>query len=296
MQPAFRGRWLPYLMLAPTLLILAVFLYWPALQTFWLALTRESIRQGAPPKFIGFENFVTLVNDPTYLGAVLFTIWLAGGVVLFSLALALAIALLGLQPVRGASVYRAFLIWPYGISPAVAGIIFLLTFNEAFGLARWLSESLLGVQIHWLTNPALAPFAVMFAAVWRTLGFNVLFYMAALQNLPQDVLEAAIIDGASPWRRFWSITFPLLSPITLFLAVTTLSYSMFDLFGLIDIMTRGGPSNATTNMVYRIYLDAFSFAGKGGLAAAQSLILFILVAAISVLQIRSTRSLIHYGA
>lgn len=295
MHAHFRGRALPYLMIAPMLVILLVFLYWPALQTFWLALNRESIRRGAPPTFVGLENFTTLLSDPAYWSSMAFTVWLAVGVVIFGLAIALGIAMLALQNVRGARVYRALLIWPYGLSPAVTGIIFLLTFNEAFGVARWIGETVLGLQIPWLTNPRLAAVAVLMASVWRNVGFNILFYMAALQNLPREVLESAQIDGAGPLRRFWHITLPLLSPMTLFLTVSTLTYSIFDLFGLIDILTRGGPNGTTTNLVYRMYLDAFAFAGKGGMAAAQSLVLFCMVATLTVFNIRATRNLVHYG-
>jgi sn-glycerol 3-phosphate transport system permease protein len=152
-----------------------------------------------------------------------------------------------------------------------------------------------GVSVPWLNNPAFAPWAVILASVWKSLGFNILFYIAGLQNVRADLLEAASIDGATAWRRFWSITFPMLSPITFFLLITNVTYAVFETFGTIDALTSGGPLGSTTTLMYRIYDIAFTNRDLGK-AAAQSIVLFVLVIGFTVLQFRTTARRVTYGA
>jgi len=135
---------------------------------------------------------------------------------------------------------------------------------------------------------------VIMAAVWKNIGYNVVFYLAALQNLPGDVLEAAVIDGATAWQRFWKITFPMLSPMTFFLLIMNTIAAFFDSFAFVDLLTRGGPAGSTTVMIYSIYRDGFEYF-KTGFAAAQSVFLFIIVVALTVIQFRVSRNKVHYS-
>ena len=279
---AFKHGWLAYFFLAPTIVILLLFLYYPAIDTF--GLSTQLVKLGIPrTAFVCVSNFTSLVGDPKYLQAVGVTILMSVAIVVFSLAIALMVAMVAYLPVKGARIYRTFLIWPYAISPALAGI-----FNHFY-------EAVFGVAIPWLNNPAYAPWAVIIASVWKSLGFNILFYIAGLQNVPGDLVEAAAIDGANAWKRFWSVVFPMLSPITFFLIITNTTYAVFETFGTIDTLTSGGPLGSTTTLMYRIYDVGFTNRDLGK-AAAQSIVLFILVIGFTLLQFRTTSKRVTYGA
>jgi sn-glycerol 3-phosphate transport system permease protein len=211
------------------------------------------------------------------------------------LTIALFIAMMAYQPIRGARIYRTLLVWPYSLSPAVVGVIFLLMFSPIAGVINYVIESLFGFKVPWLNDPTYAPWTVILAAVWNHLGFNILFYIAGLQNVPTDLQESAAIDGANAWQRFRHVIFPLLSPITFFLVITNLTYSFFDIFATIDMLTRGGPVNSTTTLIYRIFQTGVQERDLGK-AAAQSIVLLVMVIGITVLQFRTTGRRVNYGA
>jgi len=289
----FKGKFLPYLFLTPTLIILVVFLYYPVIQTFRLSTYRVAFL-GLKKKFVGLENFADLLHDAGYLHTVEVTAIITLAVVVGGLAVSLAIAMLANQPIRGGSVYRVLLIWPFALSPAVAGVIWLFMFSPGFGVINYLTFLVTGNELNWLGNPRLAILLIILASIWKNLGYNVVFYLAALQNVNTEVLEAASIDGANAWQRFWSVTFALLSPMTFFLLITNITYSFFDLFGLIDLVTKGGPLDATNVMIYNLYRDGFEYY-KTGLAAAQSVILFAAVVILTLIQFRTSGRRVHYG-
>ncbi len=289
----FKGKFLPFLFLSPTLLILVVFLYYPVLQTFILSTYRVAFL-GLRKKFIGVDNFVELAQDPNYWHTIWVTIIIAAVVVVGGLGISLAIAMLANQKIRGASIYRVLLIWPFALSPAVTGVIFLFMFSPGYGAINYLTSLVTGSELNWLGNPRLAITLIIIASIWRNLGYNVVFYLAGLQNLNTEVLEAAAIDGANNWQRFWKVTFALLSPMTFFLLITNITYSFFDLFGMIDIVTKGGPLDSTNVMIYNLYRDGFEYY-KTGLAAAQSVILFALVVGLTIIQFRTSGQKVHYG-
>lgn len=291
---AFRGRFTPLLLLAPTLAVLAIFLYYPVFDTFSLSvlLARLGARRSV---FVCVDNFTSLVSDPTYHSTLLITLFISFAIVILGLALGLLIATMAYQPLTGARIYRTLLIWPYAISPAVAGVIFLLLFNPAGGLINYFLKNTLGLTVPWLQDPTAARWAVIATSVWKSMGFNILFYIAGLQNVPNDLKESASIDGANALQRFWYVTFPLLSPITFFLIITNMTYAFFETFGTIDNLTSGGPLDATTTMMYRIYEIGFVNQDLGK-AAAQSIVLFVMVIGLTVLQFRSTGSRVTYGA
>jgi sn-glycerol 3-phosphate transport system permease protein len=293
-QGTFKDTVTPWLLLLPTLTVLILFLYYPFLDTFRLSTLIVQPRARRTP-FVCLNNFTTLLGDAAYLRSMLITLVITAAIVVLSLLIALLIASVAYQPIRGAGVYRTLLVWSYAISPAVAGLIFFIIFNPIAGIANYFLNNLFGVQLAWFTDPNLAVVAVVLASVWKSLGFNILFYIAGLQNVPNDLREAAAIDGANTVQRFWLITVPMLSPITFFLIITNITYAFFDLFGTIDTMTAGGPVGATTTLIYRIYQDGFT-EGRVSYAAAQSVILFLMVIGITYLQFRTTARRVTYGA
>lgn len=301
----FRSRALPWLLLAPTLVILLLFLYFPVIQSFVLSLYRSNLFLGTR-RFIGLENFRNIfggVLAPGFRQAFVQTLLFSGLVVLVGLALSMMLALLANQPVRGARVYRLLLIWPFALSPAVAGTIFLFMFNPEVGVVNQLLNELVGAKPRWLDNPALAFLVVVSAAVWKNLGYNIVFYLAALQNIPRELSEAAEIDGANGWQVFRHITFAMLGPMTFFLVFTNLVYSFFDTFGMIDILTGGGPvgsapfdrAGVTTTLIYKVYQDGFGGASNLGFAAAESVLLLTLVVLVTVFQFRFGGRRVYYG-
>lgn len=292
-QGIFRGRLTPLLLLAPTLIILALFLYYPAIETFRLSTLLA--RLGAPRTvFVCVDNFTRLFHQ-SYYQILLNTAVISTGIVVIGLVLALAIAYLAFQPVRGIGIYRTLLIWPYAVSPPVAGIIFFVMFDPIAGVINHLIALLGGTGLDWLRDPWLARVAVIVASVWKMLGYNILFYLAGLQNIPKDLIEAAAIDGANAWQRFRKVIIPGLSPITFFLIITNITYAFFDIFGTIDFLTKGGPAGATKVMIYEIY-ELGILENDLGKAAAQSIVLFLLVIGLTILQFKTTGRRVTYGA
>lgn len=292
---AFRSRGItPLLLLAPTLIILALFLYYPSLDTFRLStlLARLGTQRTV---FVCVDNFTRLIGDAGYSNSLVITLVISLAIVAIGLSLALLIAEMAYQPIKGAKIYRALLIWPYSISPVVAGVIFLLLFNPTGGIINHFLSGLFSLKIGWLNDPTFAPWAVIAASVWKSLGYNILFYIAGLQNVPSDLKEAAAIDGANAMQRFVRIVIPLLSPITFFLIITNMTYAFFDTFGTIDYLTGGGPLESTTTLMYRIYEVGIQNNDLGK-AAAQSIILFVMVIGLTVVQFRTAGRQVNYGA
>ncbi|MGD8251626.1 MAG: sugar ABC transporter permease [Desulfobacterales bacterium] len=289
---AFRRPALAILLLLPTFVILSVFLYYPTLQTAVLSFYQVGFL-GLKKLFVGSENYLELFTNPDYRRVYLNTAVFVGATVSLSMTLGLALALLANTKVRGWRIYRLLLIWPYALPPAVAGVILLFMFSAQVGVVNYFLDLLLGVKPDWLATPALAMAVVVTAAVWKAIGYNVVFYLAALQNVPGDVMEAAIIDGASAWQRFYRILLPLLSPMTLFLLVMNTISAFFDAFAFVDLLTRGGPAGGTTVLIYSIYRDGFEYF-KTGFAAAQSVLLFAIVVALTIAQLRVSKKMVTY--
>jgi sn-glycerol 3-phosphate transport system permease protein len=243
---------------------------------------------------VGLENYQRLFTSADYGHSVLVSLEFSIAVVVIGLSIALFLAMLVNQKIHGGRFYRTLLIWPYALSPAVAGIIWLFLLSPTVGLVNYGLDTLFGIKPDW-TGPNLALLMVTATAIWKNLGYNIIFYLAALQSVPGVLLEAAEIDGAGSFQKFWRITFPLLSPTTFFLFTMNMIYSFFSVFGLIDVMTRGGPIGATNILIYNLYQDGFVFF-KTGLASAQSIILFVLVIILVLVQFRKGERSVHYGA
>lgn len=286
-------RFLPYILILPSIAIIVIFLVVPFVQS-----VRESFYTstafGTKEIFVGLRNYMRLFGSAEYHKSVVTTLIFAGIVILAGLSLSLAIAHLLNQKIRGRGFYQIALIWTYALSPAVAGTIWALMFSPATGIIPYIVGKLFnGYNLNWMTNGQLALFVVSAAATWKMLGYNIVFFLAGLQNVPGELHEAARVDGASGWRMFWKITFPMLSPTTTFLLFVNMLYSFFQVFGLIDIMTRGGPGNATNILIYKLYRDGFVYLNSGS-ASAQSFIIFLVISVAAVIQLRvATRKAVY---
>ncbi len=350
------GWWVPWVLLSPTLIILVVFLYYPAIRTF--TLSTQLTRLGAPKSVeVCFGNFSELlITDPVKLvayplialaaiyGAKLWftrsapgtlsrkgadvasvvamlsvfvalyamfspggggqvayrpvyinTVIISVGIVALGMMGGLAIAYLAFRNLRGGGVYRTLLIWPYAISPAVAGVLFFMIFDPTAGIFTHAMESWFGIDVpNYREHAALAMAAIILASAWKILGYNILFYLAGLQTVPLEQIEAAVIDGASAWQRFKTIVLPAVSPITFFLLVTNLTYAFFEVYATIDFMTKGAPAGRTSVAIYEIIRVGVN-TGDLGRGAAQSVLLFIAVIGVTLWQFRTSGSRVTYG-
>ena len=287
----FRSRWLPWALLTPQAIVIAVFFFWPAAQAVLQSL-QQSDAFGTTVEFVGLDNFQILWNDPTYLASfettAIFSVLVAG----LGIGISLVLAVFADRVVKGSAFYRTLLIWPYAVAPAIAGVLWLFMFSPSIGVVTYALEQL---GVHWdhLLNGEQAMGLIVAAAVWKQISYNFLFFLAGLQSIPKSLLEAAAIDGARPWRRFWSIQFPLLSPTTFFLLVINVVYAFFDTFGIVDAATQGGPGKDTAILVYKVYYDGFKALDLGG-SAAQSVVLMVIVVALTVAQFRFVEKKVNY--
>lgn len=287
----FNERWIAYLLVAPQLAITFVFFIWPASQALWTSTQREDAF-GFSREFVGAANFERLFNDPVYLDSVVTTLWFSAAVTFSVMFFGLLLAAMADRIVRGITAYRTFLIWPYAVAPAVAGILWFFLFHPTVGSIAY---ALGGLGFNWnhYLNGNHAFVLVVVAASWKQIAYAFLFFLAAMQSIPKSLIEAAAIDGAGPWRRFITIVLPLIAPTTFFLLVVTLVYSFFDTFPIIDAITSGGPARATDILVYKVFRDGFEGLDLGG-SAAQSVILMAMVAALTVVQFRYIERRVQY--
>ena len=208
------------------------------------------------------------------------------------ISLSLLLAVYADRVVKGGLFYKTLLIWPYAVAPAVAGVLWLFMFSPGVGVVAYGLRAM-GIEWNHLLNSTHAMTLVVMAAVWKQISYNFLFFLAGLQSIPRSLIEAAAIDGAGPWRRFWTIVFPLLSPTTFFLLVINVVYAFFDTFAIIDSATQGGPGKDTAILVYKVYYDGFKAMDLGG-SAAQSVVLMVIVIALTVVQFRFVEKKVTY--
>ena len=287
----FRHRWLPYALVAPQLAVTAVFFLWPAGQALVQA-TELPDPFGLSTEFVGLENFEYLFADRYYRASFATTATFSALVTLVSMSVALLLATLADGVIKGSGAYRTLLIWPYAVAPAIAGVMWLFMFNPSIGfVSYWLKA--VGITWNHVLDPEQAMGLVVLASSWKQVSYNFLFFLAGLQAIPRSLIEAAAIDGASPWHRFRTIVFPLLSPTTFFLLVVNVVYAFFETFGVIDTITRGGPGQSTMILVYKVYADGFVGQDLGS-SAAQSVVLMGLVGLLTVVQFRFVERRVHY--
>jgi len=279
----FRHRTLPYLLLAPQLLVTLVFFIWPAGRAILQSVQMQDA-WGLRTTFVGVENFARLLRDDLYLQSFTTTIGFSVVVTFAALSTGLLLAAAGDWVLRGSSTYRLLLMWPYAVAPAIAGALWYFMFNPSLGVIAYYLRAFGYDWNHYMRgSDALA--LITIASIWKQVGYNFLFFLAGLQSVPRSLIEAAAIDGAGPIVRFWRVTFPLLWPTTFFLIVMNSVYSFFDTFGVVHATTDGGPVQATTILVYRVYKTGFIGQDVGG-SAAQSVILMAMVIALTVFQFR----------
>ncbi|MDP2064793.1 MAG: sn-glycerol-3-phosphate ABC transporter permease UgpA [Burkholderiaceae bacterium] len=287
----FQSTWLPWALIAPQMAVILVFFFWPAGRALYQSVLSQDAF-GMSTEFVGFENFQRLIDDPTYLASfkttAVFSVLVAG----FGLSIALLLAVMADRVVKGAAIYKTLLIWPYAVAPAVAGVLWLFMFAPSVGIVSYALRAM-GFDWNHLLNGNHAMALIVMAAVWKQISYNFLFFLAGLQSIPKSLIEAAAIDGAGPWRRFWSIVFPLLSPTTFFLLVINVVYAFFDTFAIVDAATHGGPGKDTAILVYKVYYDGFKALDMGG-SAAQSVVLMTIVIALTVVQFRYVEKKVQY--
>jgi sn-glycerol 3-phosphate transport system permease protein len=266
----FRSAWLPYALLAPQIVVTIVFFFWPAAQAVWYSFQLQDAF-GLQTQFVGLANFAALFRDSNYLHSfgvtALFSALVAGS----GIAIALLLATMANRVIRGALAYKTLLIWPYAVAPAVAGVLWAFLFAPSVGVATY-ALRLAGYDWNWVLQADQAMALVVIASTWKQISYN---------------------DGAGPARRFWTIVFPLLSPVTFFLLVVNIVYAFFDTFGVIDATTQGGPAGATQILVYKVYYDGVKAADLGG-SSAQSVVLMAIVIALTAVQFRFIERRVQY--
>ncbi len=287
----FKSAWLPWLLIAPQMTVILVFFFWPAAQALYQSVQSQD-PFGLVTEFVGLENFERLWNDETYWGSFKTTAVFSILVAVIGLTLALVLAVMADRVLKGSSVYKTLLIWPYAVAPVVAGVLWLFMFASPMGVLVYFLRSM-GIEWNHLLDANHAMSLIVGAAVWKQISYNFLFFLAGLQSIPKSLIEAAAIDGAGPWRRFWTIVFPLLSPTTFFLLVINMVYAFFDTFGIVDATTQGGPGKDTAILVYRVYYDGFKALDMGG-SAAQSVVLMTIVITLTVIQFRFIEKKVQY--
>ncbi|WP_304525192.1 sn-glycerol-3-phosphate ABC transporter permease UgpA [Halomonas sp. I5-271120] len=281
----------PWLLMSPQLAIIAVFFFWPAFQAVSQAFYIEDAF-GLSREFAGLSNFLAVFGDPEYLSTLGTTLVFSSAVAIGAMAIALGLAVLADRVIKGASAYKTLLIWPYAVAPAVAGVLWLFLFDPTLGLMPAVLKTL-GIDWNHQLNGGQAMALVVMASIWKQMSYNFVFFLAGLQAIPKSLLEAAAMDRAGPVRRFWTITFPLLSPTSFFLMVMNVVYAFFETFGTIDATTSGGPGGSTRTLVYKVYQDGFIGQDLGS-SAAQSVLLMVIVGVLTLIQFKYVEKKVQY--
>ena len=290
-RAAYNNKVLPYLLVAPQIVVTLIFFIWPASQALYQSVLRQD-PFGLRTRFVGLENFETIFEDPGYLNSLGVTAIFSISVAALALSSALLLAVMADRAIKGATTYKTLLIWPYAVAPAVAGVLWMFLFNPTIGIVAYVLKKS-GYEWNYLLDGNQAMALVVVAATWKQISYNFIFFLAGLQAIPRSLIEAAAIDGASPNKRFWTIVLPLLSPTAFFLLVVNVVYAFFDTFGIIHAVTSGGPARATEILVYKVYYDAFEALDLGG-SAAQSVVLMLIVTTLTVVQFRFIERRVHY--
>jgi sn-glycerol 3-phosphate transport system permease protein len=287
----FKSGWLPWVLVAPQLAIVGVFFFWPAGQALLQSVLREDAF-GTRSEFVGLENFAALFADETYLASFRTTAVFSASVAAIGLTVSLLLAVMADRVVRFSTAYKTLLVWPYAVAPAVAGVLWLFMFAPSIGVVSYALRAM-GINWNHLLDGDHAMLLIVLAAVWKQISYNFLFFLAGLQSIPKSLVEAAAIDGAGPWRRFWTVQLPLLAPTSFFLLVINVVYAFFDTFAIVDAATSGGPGKETAILVYKAYFDGFKAMDLGS-SAAQSVILMAIVIGLTVIQFRYVERRVNY--
>lgn len=280
------------LLLLPTLLVSIVFLYYPTALAVRTSFFDSGFGQG--DEFVALENYVTLLTDPGYHSSLLLSILFAAVVVVGVIAVSLYLTFLIHEVDTGQGLYLISVIWPYALPPAVGALVFLFIAHPTLGVLTGPIEAV-GVDVNWFNNGPQAFVVVALAAIWKQIGYNVIFMIAAMNNVPNILTETAELDGVSGLRRLVSVYVPIMTPTLFFLVIINTIYAFFSTFAFVDLLTSGGPSNATNILIFDLYQEGFSFFNFG-VASAKSVVLFLLVGVLMFVQFRVTDEYSYYGA
>lgn len=291
-REVFESRRQAAALLLPTMLISVVFLYYPAVRAVGLSFYDASF--GRPDRYVGLENFVRLATATEYHYSVLITILFAAIVVTGVMAFSLYVTFLIHEVDVGQSVYLVSAIWPYALPPAVAGLIFLFLAHPTLGILTHYVELIFGIEVNWFSRGRQAFVVVVIAAIWKQIGYNVIFMIAAMNNIPESLTETANLDGVGRMKRLFRIYVPIMTPTLFFLVIMNTIYAFFGTFAFVDLMTDGGPAGATNILIYDLYRSAFQFYDFG-FASAKSVVLFVVVGVLMYVQFRITDEYAHYG-
>ncbi|MFJ4261154.1 carbohydrate ABC transporter permease [Paenarthrobacter nicotinovorans] len=295
-RPRWSGRsrkdFVVFLAMAlPNLLLIGTFTYWPLINNIYYS-TLDWTLGSSRATVVGLQNYVTFFTSEDaskVLGTTaIFTVLTVGGSMVLGLLVALALN----SKVRGTTFARSAVFAPYVLSVVGVGLVWLFIFDPGYGVLAWILRGLGQQSPQWINDPQLSLVMVIIVYVWKNLGYCAVVFLAGLQSLPRDVMEAAALDGANSVRRFFNISLPLLSPTTFFLLITTMLSSL-QAFDLIRIMTPLG--NGTSTLIYEAYLQAFGAYNRAGYSAAVSVILFAILLVITVLQLRFVERKVHYS-
>lgn len=281
----------PLLYLSPSLAILTLFVFYPTVRSIYLSVFLTN-PLGKPKVFVGAEHFVNALTSGSFLHSLGVSVMWVAYTVPVGILLGLALALLASRPLRGIKVFQLIFSSPLCISVATGATVFLMMYNPISGILNYFLSSIGLPKVSWLTDPKWALWAVGLVTIWMRLGFNFVLMLSGLQNVPQELYEAALVDGAGAWAKTRHITLPMLSPTIFFAAVVGVIHA-FQVFGEIDIMTGGGPAEATNVVVFQIYQEAFQ-KFEFGAASAQALILFLVILVLTYFQFKLGERRVHY--
>lgn len=287
----YHNKLLAYLLIAPQILITLIFFIWPAAQALYQSFLVEDAF-GLGSEFVWFENFIFLFEDEYYLDSFGRTALFSFLVAFVSMSFSLILAGFAERVIRGELIYKSLLIWPYAVAPVLAGALWIMLFDPSLGLITYYLKYF-DVEWNYKLNGTQAMILVVLASAWKQVAYNFLFFLAGIHAIPKSMIEAAALDGSGPIKRFCTIIFPLISPVTFFLLVINTVYAFFDTFGIIHVMTQGGPANSTEILVYKVYNDGFIGLDLGG-SAAQSVILMFIVISLTFFQFRFIEKKVEY--
>ncbi len=288
----FDSATLPWLFLLPQLAVIVVFFYWPSVQAVQSSFFIED-PFGFGSTFVGLANYADALTSREYRRIAGFTAVFTALVTFLSLAIGLLLAIKADAVIRGASAYKTLLISVYAIAPPVAGLIGMMFFDMHIGPFVQIA-GFFGWNMQVGLSYFDTAFAMTFVSVWKQIPYNFIFFLSGLQAVPASVREAAFIDCKNGWRRFHTVTLPLLMPTAFFLLIINITYALFDTFGIIDVMVKDKPANNPITLVYKVYNDGFRGNDLGG-SSAQSVILMVVVFALTIVQFRFLEKRIHYG-
>ena len=288
---ARRDMWTFFAFTGPTFILLAIFIFWPIFYSLYLSLFKWNMI--SPRKtFLGLQNYKDMFSDDVFKLVIKNTLIMAFFTVVVKMAISLYLASQLNKKIRGSNFYRAIIFSPTFTANVAIAMVWAWIFEPNYGLMRSFLRPLGLPIIDWLKSTSHSLPAVIIVLIWAGIGYDMVLFLAALKNVPIEIYDAALVDGASPYHVFWKITFPLISPTTFFLTITGF-INVLKAFDIARIMTEGGPLNSSNVYVHYLYQNAFQWF-RAGYASAMALILFIFIMIITLIQNKLSKNWVHY--